>query len=362
MMGRYIKNIAMAILACLASLLALSGCTPSSQAPAQGSKDSGAAAPAGTYRPSDLAIKSQERYEYPEMGFNFTVPKSLLEQMDQQEVAMVSEAEDLDTSAIRYAFFSWNLMTQEQKDAEVESKGNGFYDWVDGLERIGTLGVYYSSELKGLDSLTKCREHTELGKSSDGSYTYVLSINPDIEKGLADMLRQIEIEVTGMEPAGGSQEGGSLGSFTMQDIYGNTYTEGMFQDNKLTMVNIFATWCSPCINEIPDLEKLNAEMSGEGVAVVGIVLDAIGSSGDVQAEAVEKAKLLAERTKASYPFLIPDAGLLNGRLKGVDAVPETFFVDKDGDIVGQAYSGSHSLEGWKEIVQTELANIGGGGQ
>ena len=39
------------------------------------------------------------------------------------------------------------------------------------------------------------------------------------------------------------------------------------------------------------------------------------------------------------------------------AFPETFFVDKNGNIVGETYSGSHSLDEWKEIVEKELENV-----
>ncbi|MEY8427818.1 TlpA disulfide reductase family protein [Lachnospiraceae bacterium 46-15] len=158
------------------------------------------------------------------------------------------------------------------------------------------------------------------------------------------------------------ESGAGIGEFTMQSVDGTEYTEKMFQDYELTMVNIFTTWCTPCINEIPDLEKLRNEMADKGVNVVGIVLDAAAGFGDTDGEAVEKAKLLAERAEVTYPFLIPDAGLLNGRLAGVQAVPETFFVDKQGNIVGETYSGSHSLEEWKEIVEQTLGGIEGAGE
>ena len=71
-------------------------------------------------------------------------------------------------------------------------------------------------------------------------------------------------------------------------------------------------------------------------------------------EALETAKLLAEETGATYPFLIPDAGLMNGLLTGVQAVPTSFFVDSDGNLVGNVYTGSRSLEDWTEIVNQEL--------
>ncbi len=148
-------------------------------------------------------------------------------------------------------------------------------------------------------------------------------------------------------------------AFSLEDIAGKTYTNEMFQDYKLTMVNVFTTWCTPCINEIPDLEKLNQEMAEQGVAVAGIVLDAVDEEGNIDEEAVQKAELLAERTGATYPFLIPDADGLNGRLKGIDAVPETFFVDQEGNIVGETFAGSRSFDDWKTIVEAQLNSLTG---
>ena len=72
-----------------------------------------------------------------------------------------------------------------------------------------------------------------------------------------------------------------LGEFVMEDIEGKEYTREIFADNELTMVNIFTTWCTPCINEIPDLEKLHVQMKEQGVGVIGIVLDAVKEDGSL---------------------------------------------------------------------------------
>jgi len=72
---------------------------------------------------------------------------------------------------------------------------------------------------------------------------------------------------------------------------------------------------------------------------------------------VKKAEILREKTKASYPFLIPDSTMMNGRLNGIAAFPETFFVDKNGNIVGETYTGSHSLSEWEDIVKKEFDKI-----
>ncbi len=162
------------------------------------------------------------------------------------------------------------------------------------------------------------------------------------------------------DKTGGAADGsgeGNLGDFAMKDLNDETYTQEMFADYDLTMVNVFTTWCTPCVREIPDLEKIYQEMKDDGVGVAGIVLDAADGSGETDSETVEKAKMLAEKTGVSYPFLIPDEGYLNGRLAGIQAVPETFFVDRDGNIVGETYSGSRSFEDWKSIIEKELEGV-----
>ena len=151
----------------------------------------------------------------------------------------------------------------------------------------------------------------------------------------------------------------NIGSFTMEDINGEAYTEAMFQDYDLTMVNVFATWCSPCIAEIPYLEQLSQDMADRGVGVVGIVLDTADGEGGVDADALDAAKTLAEELETTYPFLIPDAGLINGLLTGIQSIPTTFFVDSEGNLTGYAYVGSRSLEDWTEIVNSELEMLGG---
>lgn len=318
---------------------------------------------AKTFRPSDLTIPRQDEYDCPYMGLTFSLPEGLMERMDKKEVAMLNAEEVTeDETTIRYALMGFRAMTEQQRDMEVESGGNGFYDWVDSLSPIGAIGAYESAYADRLDELTGCSEHTEIGKSEDGKYTYYLSVNPEADSAVLDEIKAISYEITdlvsikelmGQEDADDAKTG-SLGDFSMKDIEGNDYTQEMFADYELTMVNVFTTWCTPCINEIPDLEKLRNEMADQGVNVVGIVLDAADGTGGTDEEAVEKAKTLAERTGVTYPFLIPDAGLLNGRLSGINAVPETFFVDKDGNIVGETYSGSRSLEEWKSVVEQEL--------
>ncbi|XCP85957.1 TlpA disulfide reductase family protein [Roseburia hominis] len=151
----------------------------------------------------------------------------------------------------------------------------------------------------------------------------------------------------------------TVGQFETTDIEGNAYTEKVFADYDLTLVNVLATWCSPCVQELPELQKLYEEMEGKKVGVIGIVMDTAEDNGQYAKEAIEKTKELKEKAAITFPLLVPDTGYLNGRLSVIQGYPTTFFVDKEGNIVGQTYEGSTDLEAWREVVENELANLKG---
>ena len=57
----------------------------------------------------------------------------------------------------------------------------------------------------------------------------------------------------------------TVGEFTTQDLDGNTVTQDIFKEHKLTLVNAMGTWCSPCVQELPELQKLYENMKDKGV-------------------------------------------------------------------------------------------------
>ncbi|WP_312095602.1 TlpA family protein disulfide reductase [Aminipila sp.] len=149
---------------------------------------------------------------------------------------------------------------------------------------------------------------------------------------------------------------GQLGNFQAQDVNGNAVTNDIFSNYDLTLVNLFTTWCSPCIKEIPELDAVRKEMADKNVNVIGIVLD-VNEDGKIDEDKMDRLKQIIESTKAQYTMVIPDEVLRSGRLKGVNSVPETFFVDKNGNIVGETYLGSHTKEEWIKIIEDELAKL-----
>ena len=326
---------------------------------------------AGTFKPSETTVPAQDSYEYPFLGLTMKLPEELLKQIKAQTIAMISnEGWNENGDVIKYAYLSWSEMTEEQKEEEVDKLGTAYEDWCNSLGKIGVIGVYDEDSQKELDEITGCTEHKEIGSSSDGKYKYYLSTNKDAEESLKKEVEEIDVTLTEMTPpqqlsafdqpqdtSSNAENSTTVGKFETKGIDGKDYTEKVFSDYDLTLVNIFTTWCSPCVNEIPELEKLYEEMKEKGVGVVGVVLDTVGDDGKQDEETVKKAGVLQDKTKASYPFLIPDSTMMNGRLNGISAFPETFFVDKEGNIVGETYTGSHTLDEWKEIVEKELKNV-----
>ena len=323
-----------------------------------------------TVKAYEISFPVQDSYEFPYMGVKFSLPDALKKQMENSDVIMTSAEEwTEDMTGIKYAFIHWNKLTEDQKKEDVNMLGTGYEDWLASIERIGTLGVYNTDVVDDLDQITGCDEHRELGTSADGKFKYYLSINKEAESELTDELEQIETTLTDMTEFNSSQsvfdqpsaranmDAENVGTFEPTDIDGNSYTESVFGDYDLTLVNAFTTWCSPCVNEMPELEQLYQELKDQGVGVVGMVMDTVGDDGKTDEEVVKKAQALKEKTGVTYPLLIPDAGMLTGRIQGLQSFPESFFVDKNGNIVSDAIMGSNTLQGWEDAVVQKMEEL-----
>lgn len=148
---------------------------------------------------------------------------------------------------------------------------------------------------------------------------------------------------------------GILSGFTATDLDGNEVTaESALSGYDLVMVNVWGTFCGPCIKEMPDLGALSEELAERNIRVVGIVTDAIGSNGQIDATIVETAKEIVKQTGADYLHILPSEDLY-GLLYQITAVPTTFFVDENGCQVGTAYAGARDKDEWLQLVEETLA-------
>ena len=330
-----------------------------------------------SFKPADYTLPVKDEYNYEYLGLKFKLSEKIREAMKAKDIVMLDDQSPIDQE-LKYGLLSFSKLTEEQKNTEVAKMGDGYEKWQESLERIGTIGMFEKSlSEEEIGKITKCDSHTKLGESKDGKYSYYLSVNSTADAETIEELKQTTVEITEKKdrPENGfvlseksdlentmafstdSQNVATdLSNLQTVDIDGKEFSGKDFSDYDLTMVNVFATWCSPCVQEIPDLAEIQKEMKDKGVNIVGVVTDTVDQTGENQ-EALEKAKLIRERGKAEYPFLIPDKSNFNGRLSGIQAFPETFFVDKKGQIVGETYSGSHNKKAWLEIIDKELAKV-----
>ena len=136
-------------------------------------------------------------------------------------------------------------------------------------------------------------------------------------------------------------------TFTITDRNGKDITESVFAEHELTMINFWEPWCGPCVQEMPEIEKLYEDYKDKGLMVIGVY-----STEDMEAD-VEAVLADAGTT---YPICFYS--------KAFDAyqsgyVPTTIFVDKNGHVItmsdGEPYVvGSNSYEAWAQIVEKNL--------
>ena len=122
-------------------------------------------------------------------------------------------------------------------------------------------------------------------------------------------------------------------SFETLDIHDNPVkSEDIFPGHKVTMLNIWATTCTACISEMPELMRLNKEFEEKGGQIVGLVFDA------AEEDLIKEAKEIVGELNIDFLTLLPNDYLR----KTFDAIsyPTTYFVNEKGEIMGEPLMGA----------------------
>ncbi len=151
-------------------------------------------------------------------------------------------------------------------------------------------------------------------------------------------------------------DGLGLTDFYTTDLDGNEVTPEIFEDYNLTLVNVWGTFCSPCLNEMPDLGELHRKYQGQGLNVIGIVIDVQDENLEPNKDQIQLAKEIVTKTNADYTHLLVSSEMVNSILNQFDAIPASFFVDSKGEIVSEFYIGSKSKEDWIDLIEKNMAN------
>jgi thiol-disulfide isomerase/thioredoxin len=144
--------------------------------------------------------------------------------------------------------------------------------------------------------------------------------------------------------------GSQLPNLELAGIDGQVHALADYRGRPL-IINFWATWCPPCIAEMPMLSAFDAGQAPDGPRVIGIALDA-----------PERVRVFLSRTPIGYPILLDvpdddDASVVLGNTRGV--LPYSVLVDADGRILATHVGefSRASLERW--LARHDVAFVGG---
>ena len=116
--------------------------------------------------------------------------------------------------------------------------------------------------------------------------------------------------------------GQPLADFTLPDLRGQSVQLAALR-GKVVFVNVWATWCQPCVEEMPTIQQLYERLHGRGLEVLAVSLDALGA---------QVVGPFMQNYRLTFPTLLDTKNLVQ-RLYHTTGVPESFIVDKRGMLV-----------------------------
>ena len=138
-------------------------------------------------------------------------------------------------------------------------------------------------------------------------------------------------------------------AFESQDIYGNPVSSDIFSKADVTVVNIWGTFCDPCIGELPHLEEWRQNMP-DNVQIIGIVCN----SYEADDRGAQDAQFLVEQAGVKYTNIITGSDMYD-LMSQFEYVPTTILVDREGNRIGEPITGAY-VDAYKKAVSDYLSN------
>ncbi len=146
--------------------------------------------------------------------------------------------------------------------------------------------------------------------------------------------------------------------FTTKTLYGKEVSMAeLFDGYDVIMLNVWGTFCGPCVQEMPHLGELSRKYADKGVLIVGVVSDISDADGVITADyLLDDALEIVEITEADYPHLLPCSGLMP-LLMQVPALPTTVFLNAEGYQLGSAQVGAMNMADWAALLDEILEQL-----
>jgi peroxiredoxin len=140
----------------------------------------------------------------------------------------------------------------------------------------------------------------------------------------------------------GLNAGAAAPAWTLKDLDGKDVAFAQFA-GKVVVVDFWATWCGPCVQELPGYIALQNKYGAQGLAVIGVSLDTIPPA-DV--------RKFAKAKNINYPVVMGDEAIQKA-FGAIDAIPTTFLIDRQG-VIRDRKLGSVPAEEYEKRVAALL--------
>ena len=134
-----------------------------------------------------------------------------------------------------------------------------------------------------------------------------------------------------------AEVGARAPDFSLPTMDGDTATLAQYR-GQVVLLNFWATWCPPCVYEMPSMERLYQDMRERGFVVIGISVDVDPGEWDEQGRSQGIVREYAERLGVTFPVLLDPDGTIES-VYNVSGLPTTYVIGRDGRIEGRVVGG-----------------------
>ncbi len=275
--------------------------------------------------------------EMPYAGLRFVPPQSY---RDAAGCIVTDGAIDFGLDGIIYAYWAYFAMTEEEMAALYDGSSDTEDPPVTILFYVFSIGNGMTFDdlntMIGNSIPPECVR--EIGKVGDWTFCLYMegpdpefagAIDPayaDEYTALAGAVDDVLAAFTCYEPLEQPDPyAGLVGTkveFTATDLEGNPVSSAdLFAQNEITMINIWATWCGPCVGELAELQEIDLRLKARNCGIIGLLLD----------EDLDTAKQLVADNGVAYPVILAPENV--DELFTFEYIPTSYFVDRNGIIL-----------------------------
>ncbi|MCL2804830.1 MAG: TlpA family protein disulfide reductase [Treponema sp.] len=151
--------------------------------------------------------------------------------------------------------------------------------------------------------------------------SFILPVGAQVSPETANLLRGARIQVLPQRQL--PQD------FTLQNLNGENVTLSSYK-GKVVLLNFWATWCPPCRDEMPSMETLYKRYKNQGLELLAVNLR----------ENPAAVRQFIQRGGYTFPIPLDTNGRVSGNY-GVEAIPTTYVIDREGMIIGRIVGAIH---------------------